>query len=206
MRETPNSNESLSGRYQMNSQNLPARLRDAARIGLCSLAVAQMSLRRRPRQRRRRRQRCDPNADQTCHRHHRRESQLRPCLRHVPAEKGRDDQQSPVRGHREAERRRQGGSRTELGKGSSARRDGQGQRRSLPAEPAERGISQRPAARAAGRRPEGLLHSEPVRRGDTDCQLPGEPHSRRAIRVRTADGLLHRSTDRRHRSDQGDAR
>ena len=137
----------------------PAR---RARRGAVSLAVLQMSVgpgwlpRGIGRSSGIRRRRADHgDADQACHRHHRREPQLRPRVRHLRAEARPDGPQSAERRHHQARRQQERHPGPELRQGPPARGDGSGRRGQLPAEPAEAGIPQRPAAGAAGRRPSG---------------------------------------------------
>ncbi len=91
--------------------------------------------------------------------------------------------------------------------GASARRARRGRHRCVPAESAEGGISAQRAAGAARRRPEDLptfRTSAPRARRSRNCA--GEPEARDAIRIGPARRCLRRSADRRHRTDEQDAR
>ncbi len=87
------------------------------------------------------------NADQARHRHHRREPQLRPRVRHLRAEDGRDRPQSALRRHHQARRQQERDSGTELPEGASAGGAGSRFDRPVPAEPAEDRLSRTTSCR-----------------------------------------------------------
>ncbi|WP_461349732.1 hypothetical protein [Bradyrhizobium sp. USDA 4451] len=80
-----------------------------------------------------------------------------------------------------------------------------GPKRCVPAEPAEAELPQGPAAGAAGRRPQGLLHPEPMRQL-ADHQLRGVACACAAVGIRPAVRILPIPAVRRHRPDLADPR
>jgi hypothetical protein len=148
----------------------------------------------------------DGLADQARHRHHRREPQLRPCVRHLRAEAaGRESLQPALPGRHQARQQQQRASRPQLPEGAptvgaGCRHDG-----CVPAQPGETDLPQRPVAGSAGGRSEGLLHSQRVRQ-HADRQLLREPGAGEAVGIRTGSGLLSVPVDRRHRPNVKDTR